>query len=127
MTSLLVITLFMQSAAGTASLGDAALRVVMATILIAVVGFGAVLILRRTQHTTGMKPGSKRHGPTSLFGGWIQRPDRSIAVVSSQRVAPGQTLLTVDWQGRRLLLGCTPQSMNLIAEGLPQPPSDETS
>lgn len=43
--------------------------------------------------------------------------------VDSTRLSPHHTLHVVEWQGRRLLVGCSEHSVNLVAEAPAQAPS----
>ena len=51
------------------------------------------------------------------FGGLLDTvPSHEIERVSSTRLSPHHSLHVVVWGGRRLLLGCTDQSIQLLAE-----------
>ncbi|MEM9599396.1 MAG: flagellar biosynthetic protein FliO [Pseudomonadota bacterium] len=95
-------------------MGAAVLRVLIATLFVALFGFGTAFWLRR-------RNGAPVSGTTARF---VQRlsatkstenPARA-RIVQTQRLGTGQTLVVVEWQGKELLLGCTPQSMSLLSE-----------
>lgn len=58
--------------------------------------------------------------PAGALGRWMarlqQRPGRAAAIVSSTRLTPQHSLHEVHWQGRRLLVGCAPHSIGVLAE-----------
>ena len=66
----------------------------------------------------------RRARPVGAKGLWLGRfgrffdamPSREIQRVSSTPLSPRHSLHVVVWNGRRLLLGCTDQSIQLLAE-----------
>jgi hypothetical protein len=66
----------------------------------------------------------RRAGPAKAAGAWWTRfggfldtvPSHEIQRVSSMPLSPRHSLHVVVWNGRRLLLGCTEQSIQLLAE-----------
>lgn len=74
---------------------------------------GALAVARRKA------PGAKKAGGASWmrFGGLLDTASsHEIERVSSTRLSSGHSLHVVVWGGRRLLLGCTAQSIQLLAE-----------
>ncbi|WP_026432660.1 flagellar biosynthetic protein FliO [Paracidovorax oryzae] len=76
--------------------------------------------------------------PRGSLGRWMarvqQRSGRAVELVSSTRLTPQHSLHEVQWQGRRLLVGCAPQSISVLSEspapgtaepGHPDPPAAE--
>ncbi len=63
------------------------------------------------------------------LGRWMvrvqQRSGRDVELVSSTRLTPQHSLHEVQWQGRRLLVGCSPQSISVLSES-PAPGSAGT-
>jgi flagellar biogenesis protein FliO len=106
-------TLFLIAQIEPASFSDALTRVVLATILFVFVGFGiAVWISRR--HSTSKSPTSRKTIARFLHGGMTAEAGASLEVVQRLRVGPSQNLLHVNWLGEDLLIGCTPQTLNLL-------------
>lgn len=66
----------------------------------------------------------QRARPVGAKGPWLGRfgrffdamPPREVQRVSSTPLSPRHSLHVVVWNGRRLLLGCTDQSIQLLAE-----------
>jgi len=62
------------------------------------------------------------------FGGWLDTvPSHEIQRVSSMPLSPRHSLHVVVWNGRRLLLGCTEQSIQLLAETAAAEPVEPAS
>ncbi|SFD93361.1 flagellar biosynthetic protein FliO [Paracidovorax konjaci] len=59
-----------------------------------------------------------RAGP---LGQWLakvqQRTGRTVEVVSSVRLTPQHSVHEVQWHGRRILIGCAPHTINVLADG----------
>ncbi|QGW82257.1 flagellar biosynthetic protein FliO [Variovorax paradoxus] len=74
---------------------------------------GALAVARRKS-----SPARRAGGASWLrFGGLLDTASsREIERVSSTRLSSGHSLHVVVWGGRRLLLGCTAQSIQLLAE-----------
>ncbi|MDA8374839.1 MAG: flagellar biosynthetic protein FliO [Actinomycetota bacterium] len=53
-------------------------------------------------------------------------PPASISIESRVGVGKGQTIASVSWGGRSILVGITPQNISLIAEGHPAPLQTES-
>ncbi|GKS74658.1 flagellar biosynthetic protein FliO [Acidovorax sp. SUPP950] len=47
---------------------------------------------------------------------WARRSDNGLALVSSARLTPSHSVHEVQWQSRRMLIGCAGQSMQLLGE-----------
>ncbi len=47
---------------------------------------------------------------------WASRCDNDLALVSSARLTPNHSVHEVQWHGRRMLIGCAGQSMQLLGE-----------
>ena len=97
------------------SLGGAAMRVFVVTLVIALVGFGAAIWLKQRNGQVGSAT-SKTQIRSLLKGKFIREPGGDLTIVSSKRVGPGQILVDVDWQGRRILLGCTANGIASLSE-----------
>jgi flagellar protein FliO/FliZ len=77
----------------------------------------------------------RRAGPAKASGAWWTRfgglldtvPSHEIQRVSSMPLSPRHSLHVVVWNGRRLLLGCTEQSIQLLAETAATEPAESTS
>lgn len=58
--------------------------------------------------------------PEGALNRWLsrlqQRPGRAATIVSSTRLTPQHSVHEVHWQGRRLLVGCAPHSIGVLAE-----------
>ncbi|WP_093023305.1 flagellar biosynthetic protein FliO [Variovorax sp. OV700] len=82
------------------------------------IAIGAVLV------ATGVIVARKKARPAKFSGVWLRRfqnlldtsSSAEIARVSSVRLSPHHSLHVVIWDGRRLLLGCSNQSVQLLAE-----------
>ena len=93
------------------SLGDAAIKVAIVTLFIAAVGFGLALWIRFK--VGPMTPSGRLN---SIFKSRHEvDQDDEILVVSSQRIAQGQTLLTVNWKGKSYLLGSSANNITCLA------------
>ena len=93
------------------SLGDAAIKVAIVTLFIAAVGFGLALWIR---FKVGPMTPSGRLNSIFKTRHEVDQDDE-ILVVSSQRIAQGQTLLTVNWKGKSYLLGSSANSITCLA------------
>jgi flagellar protein FliO/FliZ len=86
------------------------IAIVMAGGLLAFV----VVIARRRTGPAKTKPSGAWW---TRFGGFLDTvPSHEIQRVSSMPLSPRHSLHVVVWNGRRLLLGCTEQSIQLLAE-----------
>jgi len=96
------------------ALGDAVLKVAIVTLFIAVVGFGAAIWLR----TIG-KPSSSNSTKRPLNSFFRASRDINegdqISLVSSRKIAQGQSLLVVKWKGKSFLLGSTTANITCLA------------
>jgi flagellar biogenesis protein FliO len=57
------------------------------------------------------------------MGSLQKKQELRTSLVSSARLTPQHSVHEVTWQGRRLLIGCAPQSIALLAEA----PLDESA
>lgn len=76
------------------------------------VAFGLARARMRTPNqpgTLGVQHGRFRR----LLGG---RPSAGIDHLATTRLSPSHSLHVVEWEGRRILLGCSTQSIQLLAE-----------
>jgi len=97
------------------SLGNAAMRVFVVTLIIALVGFGSAIWLKQRNGQIGSVT-SKTPIRSLMKGKFLRQPSGDLTIVSSKRVGPGQILVDVDWQGRRILLGCTANGITSLSE-----------
>ncbi|MDA8456967.1 flagellar biosynthetic protein FliO [Acidovorax sp. GBBC 3334] len=72
------------------------------------------------KHRATRQPDKQAVRPGAL-GQWIervqQRTGRTVEVVSSVRLTPQHSVHEVQWHGRRILIGCAPQAINVLADG----------
>jgi flagellar protein FliO/FliZ len=75
----------------------------------------------------GERSANPNGGPwwTSLRSMLNATPSREIERVSSLRLTPRHTVHVVEWEGRRLLVGCSENSVELLAESTRAPASRE--
>lgn len=80
------------------------------------------------------KPRSQQAAPQGLLDRWLpHRLPGDLVVKSSTRLTPHHSVHQVDWNGRRLLIGCANQSITLLSELPPatdaaaKPPTPSTS
>lgn len=113
-----------QPGEGTTSANDVGwIAIVLAMGLIAI----AVFVARRRTHPAA----SARTGTGTWWkrlGGLLDAvPSHEIQRVSSMPLSPRHSLHVVVWNGRRLLLGCTDQSIQVLAETSSAPGAPEPS
>lgn len=88
------------------------------TILVlgAVMGCG-VLVMRR-KAGKGVQGSGRVSACGSVLGGLLNAvPSQEIQRISSTRLTPRHSLHVVVWGGRRLLIGCSENAIELMAEG----------
>jgi len=88
------------------------------TILVlgAVMGCG-VLVMRR-KAGKGVQGSGRVSAWGSVLGGLLNAvPSQEIQRISSTRLTPRHSLHVVVWGGRRLLIGCSENAIELMAEG----------
>ncbi|MBF9266909.1 flagellar biosynthetic protein FliO [Paracidovorax cattleyae] len=77
----------------------------------------SVVAWRKHRARSGTPPAPAARGS---LGRWMarvqQRSGRAVELVSSTRLTPQHSLHEVQWQGRRLLVGCAPQSISVLSE-----------
>ena len=84
-------------------------------IALALLGIGVVAMRKRLRSS-----GSRRPGWRSLRNLLDPGPSPEIAQSSSTRLSPRHSLHVVEWNGRRLLLGCSEHAIRLLAEAPPR-------
>lgn len=96
---------------------------------IAVFVVGGLLVLAVVIARRRVLQGQRALGWRSRLGGLLNAvPAREIRRVSSMPLSPRHSLHVVEWNNRRLLLGCTEQSILLLAETVsPTKPEESTS
>lgn len=97
------------------SLENAFSRVLIATLLIAVVGFGGAIWLRRRRGTSNLNIKSKGLGAL-LSERLRSKSGDEIVVTASHRLMSGQSLVSVDWKGQVILLGCTQHTITVLSQ-----------
>ena len=84
---------------------------------IAIVMAGGLLALAVVIARRRARPAKASSAWWTRFGGFLDTvPSHEIQRVSSMPLSPRHSLHVVVWNGRRLLLGCTEQSIQLLAE-----------
>jgi len=81
-----------------------------------------VMVGRRKQASQGAGHGQAVPGNAAAswlrLGGWIDKVSSTeIQRVASTRLSPRHSLHVVVWDGKRLLLGCTDQSIQVLSQG----------
>lgn len=77
----------------------------------------ALLALVWRKHRSMRQTGASTNH-TGVLGQWLakaQRPGSAAEVVSSVRLTPQHSVHEVQWRGRRLLIGCAPQAVSVLA------------
>jgi len=96
------------------ALGEVAIKIAIVTLFIAVVGFGAALWLRTKSNPTLANP--IKRSLSSFFETSRETIEvDQISIVSSRRLAQGQTLVAVKWKGKTILLGSTTTNITCLA------------
>ena len=96
---------------------------------IAIFMAGGLLVLAIVIARRRTRPAKASGAWWTRFGGFLDTvPSHEIQRVSSMPLSPRHSLHVVVWNGRRLLLGCTEQSIQLLAETSSAiEPADSTS
>lgn len=82
----------------------------------------AFAVLRKYQAGGAARAGNPPAGWLARWMGTLpRRQERGMKLISSARLTPQHSVHEVDWQGQRLLIGCAPQSMAVLAQA-PVPP-----
>lgn len=82
----------------------------------------AFAVLRKYQAGGAARPGKPATGWLARCMGTLsKRQERGMKLISSARLTPQHSVHEVDWQGQRLLIGCAPQSIAVLAQA-PVPP-----
>lgn len=92
-----------------------------------VMGAGVLLAcagpLRRRRQQAGVTRGAGTPVWQRILG--AGSPTRDVSVLSATRLTPRNSVHVIEWRGRQLLLGCTDQSIVLLAEAPMPPGTDE--
>lgn len=76
-----------------------------------------VTVWGKLRRTRGGKTGTDRAQPVMHWLTRLQgRSASAPSVLGSTRLTPTHTLHDVEWQGRRLLVGCSSQSIQVLSE-----------
>ena len=84
-------------------------------IAVVLLGIGVVAMRKRSRPAGARAPGWR-----SLRNLLDAGPSPEIAQASSTRLSPRHSLHVVEWNGRRLLLGCSEHAIRLLAEAPPR-------
>lgn len=89
--------------------------VIALTLVLLVVALAAVWWRNR-----GKMQGTAGKDSSNLLGGWSRwpfgKPRCSVNVLGTAHLTGKHSLHEVEWQGKRLLIGCSSQSVQLLAE-----------
>lgn len=97
------------------SLESAAIRVLVITIFIAVVGLGTAIWLRKRKVGSAFDP--KKNVVSALLGNRLSKKNHEeIILTSTHRIIAGQSLVSVRWKGKAILLGCTNHTITVLSE-----------
>lgn len=96
-------------------MGESVIRVLIWTTLF--VAFGLSLLAWIRYRQGGLHSAAKGKGLGVLFAFRGQTlEDDKIKLLSSKRIAQGQMVIAIQWQGREFLLGATPHAISVLAE-----------
>jgi len=75
-----------------------------------------LVMLWKKLRMRGPADSSKQNASAPWKGLWLRRPGSDLTLVSSARLTQHHTVHEVEWRGRRMLIGCAGQSMQLLGE-----------
>lgn len=77
----------------------------------------AFAVLRRYRAGGAARTGKGQAGWLERWMGALpRRQERGMQLISSARLTPQHSVHEVNWQGQRLLIGCAPQSIAVLAQ-----------
>lgn len=108
---------FKQDSAPSSGDGGPSLTAIAAVLALGLVGF-SLWAWRHRRRASGVEKTGKR---SSWWGG---ASSRDVLLHGTTRLSPKHSVHDIEWQGRRMLIGCTDQTVALLSErAVAEPPT----